>query len=144
MSQHEIVTEIDRYISWPAQALAYKLGEMLIRDKRAQAEAALGAEFDQRWFHDTILGLRSVPLSVLADELDRLDRRRRTEPVSGPRRALMRRRGSAPQACPAKAPPTRPVAPASISRMRRPGLRQSLSAGYGAEQLPGVRLPRIR
>jgi uncharacterized protein (DUF885 family) len=70
MSQHEIVTEIDRYISWPAQALAYKLGEMLIRDKRAQAEAALGADFDQRWFHDTILGLRSVPLSVLAEELD--------------------------------------------------------------------------
>ncbi|WOJ97819.1 DUF885 family protein [Congregibacter brevis] len=70
MSEHEITTEIDRYISWPGQALAYKLGEMLIREKRAQAEAALGAEFDQRYFHDKILGLRSVPLSVLATELD--------------------------------------------------------------------------
>jgi uncharacterized protein (DUF885 family) len=70
LSEHEITTEIDRYISWPAQALAYKLGEMLIRDKRAKAEEALGTGFDQRYFHDTILALRSVPLSVLADELD--------------------------------------------------------------------------
>jgi uncharacterized protein (DUF885 family) len=71
LSEHEIRTEIDRYISWPGQALAYKLGEMLIREKRAKAEATLGTDFDQRYFHDTILGLRSVPLSVLADELDR-------------------------------------------------------------------------
>jgi uncharacterized protein (DUF885 family) len=70
LSEHEITTEIDRYISWPGQALAYKLGEMLIREKRAKAESALGTEFDQRYFHDTILALRSVPLSVLADELD--------------------------------------------------------------------------
>lgn len=70
LSEHEITTEIDRYISWPAQALAYKLGEMLIREKRAKAEAALGTDFDQRYFHDTILALRSVPLSVLSDELD--------------------------------------------------------------------------
>jgi uncharacterized protein (DUF885 family) len=70
MSEHEIVTEVDRYISWPAQALAYKLGEMLIREKRAKAEALLGTAFDQRYFHDTILGLRSVPLHVLAAELD--------------------------------------------------------------------------
>ena len=71
LSIHDITTEIDRYISWPGQALAYKLGEMLIREKRAAAEAALGSEFDVRYFHDTILGLRSVPLTVLADELDR-------------------------------------------------------------------------
>lgn len=70
LSEREVTTEIDRYISWPAQALAYKLGEMLIREKRAKAEAELGTDFDQRWFHDTILALRSVPLSVLADELD--------------------------------------------------------------------------
>jgi uncharacterized protein (DUF885 family) len=118
MSEHEITTEIDRYISWPAQALAYKLGEMLIREKRAKAEAVLGADFDQRYFHDTILALRSVPLPCSGSELDALDRGRRPQPLSR----------SAPQACPAKAPPTRPVAPASISRMRRPGLRQSLSA----------------
>jgi uncharacterized protein (DUF885 family) len=71
MSEHEITTEIDRYISWPGQALAYKLGELVIRDKRAQAEEALGASFDQRYFHDSILALRAVPLSVLAEELDR-------------------------------------------------------------------------
>ena len=70
MSEHEIVTEVDRYISWPAQALAYKLGEMLIREKRARAETVLGVGFDQRYFHDKILALRSVPLPVLAAELD--------------------------------------------------------------------------
>jgi uncharacterized protein (DUF885 family) len=53
------------------QALAYKLGEILIREKRAKAEAVLGADFDQRYFHDTILALRSVPLPVLGSELDR-------------------------------------------------------------------------
>jgi uncharacterized protein (DUF885 family) len=70
LSEHEITTEIDRYISWPAQALAYKLGEMLIREKRASGEATLGTDFDQRYFHDKILALRSVPLWVLGDELD--------------------------------------------------------------------------
>ncbi len=71
LSEHEVTTEIDRYISWPAQALAYKLGEILIRRKRAEAEEVLGTDFDQRYFHDVILGLRSVPLPVLEQELDR-------------------------------------------------------------------------
>ncbi|MEL7296580.1 MAG: DUF885 domain-containing protein [Pseudomonadota bacterium] len=70
LSEHEVTTEIDRYISWPAQALSYKLGEMLIREKRAAAEQTLGTAFDQRYFHDKILSLRSVPLSVLEAELD--------------------------------------------------------------------------
>ena len=70
LSRHEVTTEVDRYISWPAQALAYKLGELLIRDKRAQAEAALGPDFDPRHFHDRILALRSVPLEVLSQQLD--------------------------------------------------------------------------
>ncbi|WP_235898754.1 DUF885 domain-containing protein [Parahaliea maris] len=70
LSTHEVTTEVDRYISWPGQALAYKLGEMLIRRKRAEAEAALGTDFDQRYFHDVILGLGSVPLPVLEAELD--------------------------------------------------------------------------
>ncbi|HEY7774956.1 MAG TPA: DUF885 family protein [Kineobactrum sp.] len=69
LSEHELTTEIDRYISWPGQALAYKLGEMLIRRKRAEAEAALGQDFDRRHFHDLILGLRSVPLPVLEAQL---------------------------------------------------------------------------
>ncbi|MEM9171224.1 MAG: DUF885 family protein [Pseudomonadota bacterium] len=71
LSEHNVTTEIDRYISWPAQALSYKLGEMLIRQKRRDAQAALGTEFDQRYFHDKILSLRSVPLSVLEDELNK-------------------------------------------------------------------------
>ena len=71
LSQHEVETEVDRYISWPGQAVAYKLGEMTIRRLRAKAEKALGANFDQRWFHDTILALGSVPLPVLEQEIDR-------------------------------------------------------------------------
>lgn len=70
LADHEVSTEIDRYISEPGQALAYKIGEMLIRRKRAEAEAKLGAKFDQRWFHDVFLALGSVPLPVLEQELD--------------------------------------------------------------------------
>ncbi len=70
LSDHEITIEVDRYINDPGQALAYKLGEMLIRRKRAEAEAKLGADFDQRWFHDTLLGLGSVPLPTLERILD--------------------------------------------------------------------------
>jgi uncharacterized protein (DUF885 family) len=71
LSEHEVTTEVDRYISWPAQALAYKLGELQIRRHRAEAEAALGEHFDQRRFHDAILALGSVPLPVLEDRMRR-------------------------------------------------------------------------
>lgn len=67
LSEHEITTEIDRYISWPGQALAYKLGEIRLREWRAKAEATLGERFNIREFHDSILALGSVPLSVLDD-----------------------------------------------------------------------------
>jgi uncharacterized protein (DUF885 family) len=70
LSNHEVTTEVDRYISWPGQAVSYKLGEMTIRRKRAEAEAKLGAQFDQRWFNDTILALGAVPLPVLEQQLD--------------------------------------------------------------------------
>jgi uncharacterized protein (DUF885 family) len=70
LSQHEVETEVDRYISWPGQALAYKLGEMTLRRKRADAERQLGARFDQRWFHDVVLGTGSVPLPVLEQQID--------------------------------------------------------------------------
>jgi uncharacterized protein (DUF885 family) len=65
LSEHEITTEIDRYIAWPGQALAYKLGEIQIRRHRREAEEKLGAKFDQRRFHDAILAIGSVPLPVL-------------------------------------------------------------------------------
>jgi uncharacterized protein (DUF885 family) len=68
LSIHEVTTEVDRYISWPAQALSYKLGEYTIWQLRAQAEKALGEDFDVRDFHDFILSLGSVPLDVLSDE----------------------------------------------------------------------------
>lgn len=71
LSRHEVTTEVDRYISWPGQALAYKLGEITIRRLRSEAEAKLGPKFDQRWFHDTLLALGSVPLPVLESEIRR-------------------------------------------------------------------------
>jgi uncharacterized protein (DUF885 family) len=71
LSIHEVTTEIDRYISWPAQALSYKLGEYTIWQLREQAEQGLGENFDIRAFHDFILSLGSVPLDVLTDEVTR-------------------------------------------------------------------------
>jgi uncharacterized protein (DUF885 family) len=69
LSRRDIEVEVDRYISWPGQALAYKLGELKIRELRAKAEAELGPRFDQRPFHDTLLGLGSVPLPVMEAEM---------------------------------------------------------------------------
>jgi uncharacterized protein (DUF885 family) len=71
LSEHEITTEVERYISWPGQALAYKLGELQIRRHRKEAEEKLGAAFDQRKFHDAILALGSVPLPVLAERMQK-------------------------------------------------------------------------
>ena len=71
LSEHEIETEVDRYIAWPGQALSYYLGEMAIVEARAKAEKALGERFDLRTFHDTVLSLGSVPLPVLQQRVDR-------------------------------------------------------------------------
>jgi uncharacterized protein (DUF885 family) len=70
LPEHEINTEIDRYIAWPAQALSYYLGEDAIIKSRAKAEQALGPKFNVRAFHDTVLELGSVPIPVLQARID--------------------------------------------------------------------------
>ena len=71
LPEHEIGTEVDRYIAWPGQALSYYLGERTIVEGREKAQRALGEKFNIRAFHDAVLELGSVPLPVLKDRIDR-------------------------------------------------------------------------
>jgi uncharacterized protein (DUF885 family) len=70
LSAANIEAEVNRYISWPAQALAYKLGELKIRELRARAEKELGSKFDLRRFHDAVLGQGAVPLDTLDAQIN--------------------------------------------------------------------------
>ena len=65
LTLHNITTEVDRYISWPGQALGYKMGELKIRELRADSKEKLGDKFDVRDFHEVVLGSGAVPMSVL-------------------------------------------------------------------------------
>src|SRR5438034_526346 len=69
--EHEIETEVDRYIAWPGQALSYYMGELAIVRAREKAENTLGTKFNIRAFHDAVLELGSVPLPVVTARIDR-------------------------------------------------------------------------
>ncbi|HYG05290.1 MAG TPA: DUF885 family protein [Stenotrophomonas sp.] len=83
LSEHEVTTEVDRYISWPAQALSYKLGEITIVKLRGEAEQALGERFDLRTFHDAVLRQGSVPLPVLEQQVRQFIADSKAAPAKG-------------------------------------------------------------
>jgi uncharacterized protein (DUF885 family) len=70
LSLHEINTETDRYISWPGQALSYKIGELKIRELRQKAENDLGSKFDIREFHEIILEQGTVTLAIMEERVN--------------------------------------------------------------------------
>jgi uncharacterized protein (DUF885 family) len=81
LSQHEVETEVDRYISWPGQADSYMLGFLTLRKLRSEAEAELGPKFDIRAFHDRFLAMGAVPLSVLEQQMHEFIREQKGKPA---------------------------------------------------------------
>ncbi|TWB38600.1 uncharacterized protein DUF885 [Nitrospirillum pindoramense] len=70
LAPHNIETELRRYVGWPGQALAYKIGELTLLDLRRRAEDTLGDRFDERAFHDAVLLSGSLPLDLLTEQVD--------------------------------------------------------------------------
>lgn len=71
LSEHNIISEVDRYIAWPGQALAYKIGQLKIQELRDKTESELGERFDVKAFHDRVLGEGCLPLDVLEEHINR-------------------------------------------------------------------------